>query len=165
MFSSSQLSDQQKQGLVEWAAEGASIAELQRRLKEDFSISVTYMDARLLVLDLGIEILEPQKEEPDVEAGKAVGEAGVAGDAGDATPVDEVAGGLGGVRVAVDELAVPGALVSGKVTFSDGEKAVWMLDQMGRPGLDPDTAGYRPSEQDITEFQVKLREVLSKATG
>jgi len=63
----------------------------------------------------------------------------------------------------MDALTLPGSLVSGKVTFSDGETGVWMIDQTGRPGLDPDTAGYRPSQEDIVEFQKQLREVIKQS--
>jgi hypothetical protein len=38
-----------------------------------------------------------------------------------------------------------------------------MLDQTGRPGLDPDTAGYRPSQEDIMEFQVQLRALIQQS--
>ena len=54
-------------------------------------------------------------------------------------------GGPGGVSVGVDEIAIPGTLVSGKVTFSDGNTAAWHLDQTGRLGLAPKQPGYRPS--------------------
>jgi hypothetical protein len=37
-----------------------------------------------------------------------------------------------------------------------------MLDQYGRPGLDPDTPGYRPKQEDIVEFQKQLAEVVRK---
>lgn len=148
MFSSSQLSDEQKKSLHAWAAEGASIADLQRRLKEEFGFSITYMDARFLVLDLGIEIREPEAG----EAKKPVEE----------TILDEAQPAPGKLSVTMDSIAMPGALVSGKVTFSDGETAVWMLDQMGRPGLDPDTPGYRPGPEDIAEFQQQLSELMRR---
>jgi hypothetical protein len=63
----------------------------------------------------------------------------------------------------MDSLTLPGALVSGKVTFSDGETAVWMLDQSGRPGLDPDTPDYRPTAEDIQAFQTQLRDLIQKS--
>jgi len=56
MFRPSQLTDEQKEKLRQWAEEGASIADLQERLKEEFGLAITYMDARFLVLDLGLEI-------------------------------------------------------------------------------------------------------------
>ncbi len=146
MFSASQLSDEQKAALHAWAAEGASIADLQRRVKEDFGIGITYMDARFLVLDLGIEILDAPKEaEKKPDEGESP------------KPVP-----TGAVEVTADMVALPGALISGKVTFSDGETGVWLLDQYGRPGLDPDRPGYRPSAEDIASFQKQLSELVRK---
>ena len=145
MFSASKLTPEQVESLRKHAAEGATMSDLQRLLKEEFGISITYMDTRFLILDLGIELIEESKEaeKTHVETPQAV-------------PTGQVA-------VTMDSLALPGALVSGRVTFSDGESAVWMLDQMGRPGLDPDTAGYRPSQEDIMEFQTQLRGLLQKS--
>ncbi|NDB76762.1 MAG: hypothetical protein EB141_14170, partial [Verrucomicrobia bacterium] len=61
-----------------------------------------------------------------------------------------------------DKLARPGTVVSGKVTFSDGQKADWYLDEMGRPGLVPAQKGYRPTQTDIMEFQDLLQVELQK---
>ena len=162
MFSASKLSDDQKDALKAWAAEGDSIADLQKRLKEEFDIGITYMDARFLVLDLNIEIKQEQPEPEKTEdpepgpAGEPVdAEAEVVG--GEPTP--EAPAGTN-VSVSLDSITRPGALVSGKVTFTDGETAEWMLDQYGRPGLDPATEGYRPTEADVQAFQVKLSSLL-----
>ncbi|TAE75230.1 MAG: hypothetical protein EAZ84_09725 [Verrucomicrobia bacterium] len=144
MFSASKLSDDQKSALHAWAAEGASIADLQKRLKDQFGIAITYMDARFMVLDLGIELQDAPKES-----------AAVIPEVVPAKPVP-----TGVVEVTMDSLALPGALISGKVSFSDGETAIWMLDQYGRPGLDPDTVGYRPSPEDIADFQKQLSELV-----
>ncbi|RYD20182.1 MAG: hypothetical protein EOP88_16115 [Verrucomicrobiaceae bacterium] len=144
MFSASKLTPEQKDSLKQWAAEGATMSDLQRHLKDDFGHTLTYMDTRFLILDLGIELVEEVKVEKKEEEKPA--------------PVP-----TGFVDVTMDSLTLPGALVSGKVTFSDGETAVWMLDQTGRPGLDPDTAGYRPTPEDIQEFQIQLRELIRKS--
>jgi hypothetical protein len=66
------------------------------------------------------------------------------------------------VSVTVDQIARPGALVSGKVTFSDGQKADWSLDQMGRLALAAQQKGYRPSQADVQEFQMALQNELAK---
>ena len=144
MFSASQLTTEQKAALVQWASEGATMSDLQRRLKEEFGIGITYMDTRMLVLDLGLVLLEAPKP---VEI----------------KPVPAAPVPTGAVSVTMDHLALPGALVSGKVTFSDGETGVWMLDQSGRPGLDPDTAGYRPTQEDIMAFQQQLRTLIQRS--
>jgi hypothetical protein len=142
MFSASQLTTEQKAALVQWTSEGATMSDLQRRLKEDFSIGITYMETRMLVLDLGLELAETPKPVA-IQAPPA------------AAPVP-----TGAVSVTLDHLTLPGAMVSGRVSFSDGETGVWMVDQAGRPGLDPDTAGYRPSQEDLGEFQKQLRTLL-----
>lgn len=146
MFSASKLSPDQVDALRKRAAAGGTMSDLQRLLKDDFGISITYMDTRFLVLDLGIELIEEAKaveKQPEEEK---------------PAPVP-----TGTVSVTMDTLALPGALVSGKVVFSDGESAIWMLDQSGRMGLDPDTPGYRPSQEDAVEFQTQLREVIRRS--
>jgi hypothetical protein len=144
MFSTSQLTGEQTQALHAWAEEGASIADLQRKLADEFGLKITYMDARLLVLDLGIILKEEKPQEPVKQP-----DAPLVGD--------------GTVTVTVDEITVPGSLVSGRVTFGDGMRALWYLDQMGRLGLDPDQTGYRPSAPDLQEFQDQLRALMQSA--
>jgi hypothetical protein len=144
MFSASILTPEQKNALTQWAAEGANMSDLQRHLKDDFGHTLTYMDTRFLILDLGIELIEePKIVKKEVEK---------------PAPIP-----TGFVTTTMDSLTLPGAMVSGKVTFSDGETGVWMLDKTGRPGLDPDTAGYRPTAEDIKEFQVQLRDLIQKS--
>lgn len=144
MFSASKLTPEQKEALKQWAAEGATMSDLQGHLKEDFGHTLTYMDTRFLILDLGIELVEAPKVEPKKEEKPVL------------VPT-------GKVTTTMDSLTLPGALVSGKVTFSDGETGIWMLDQNGRPGLDPDTAGYSPTREDIMEFQTQLRDLIQKS--
>lgn len=144
MFSAKQLTEAQKTSLHQWAADGASIADLQNRMKEEFQIGMTYMDARFMVLDLGIEI-QTEKEEV----------------AKPAEAVEELKPEpTGYVEVTMDSIAMPGALVSGKVSFSDGGTGVWLIDEQGRPALDPDTPGYKPSQEDVMDFQKQLSEMI-----
>lgn len=151
MFSTKDLTPEQVETLKRLAAQGASLSELQRHLKDEQNISVTYMDIRFAVLDLGIEILEEKHEdEPKPEELQEAIESKQA---------------TGLVSATIDNITLPGAMVSGKVTFSDGESAIWMIDQTGRPGLDPDTPGYRPSEEDLVEFQTQLKALLQKHQG
>lgn len=145
MFSASKLTPDQVASLKQRAAAGATMSDLQRHLKDEFGHTLTYMDTRFLILDLGIELIEEKKPEEKKEEEKT-----------ESVPT-------GTVSVTLDTLTLPGALVSGKVTFSDGETAIWMLDQTGRPGLDPDTPGYRPSQDDVMEFQLQLRALLQKS--
>lgn len=144
MFSTKQLSEDQTATIRSWAAAGANLSEIQLRMKEELKLSVTYMDTRFVVLDLGIELIEEKKEEP--------------------VAIPAAPTSTGAVSVIKDVIPLEGSLVSGKVVFSDGENAIWTLDHQGRPGLDPETPDYQPSREDIMEFQTQLR-ALIEAVG
>jgi len=154
------LDEGQRKKVSEWIEQGLKLAEIQSRLSKEFGISMTYMDVRFLIDDLK---LKPK----DVQPAAPVAIAAAKQTAG-AAPAKAPAGQLGeqqiggGVSVTVDQIARPGAMVSGRVTFSDGKGGAWLIDQMGRPGLVPDQQGYRPSQEDIAEFQVKLQDELAK---
>jgi hypothetical protein len=66
------------------------------------------------------------------------------------------------VSVSVDQITKPGTMISGKVTFSDGQLAEWYLDQTGRLGVVPKTAGYKPSAADVQDFQLALQQEVAK---
>jgi hypothetical protein len=82
-------------------------------------------------------------------------------------PAEEVlpepeAGLPGSVSVELDEIAHPGSLVSGQVVFSDGMSAGWYLDQQGRLGLAVKQKGYKPTPEDVQQFQMLLQDKLAK---
>jgi len=66
------------------------------------------------------------------------------------------------VSVSVDQITRPGAIVSGKVTFSDGQIADWYLDQTGRLGVVAKQTGYKPSAADVQDFQLALQQEVAK---
>jgi hypothetical protein len=160
-----ELTEQQKTTVTGWVKDGCGLSEIQRRLASEFGLRPTFMDVRFLILDLGLEIQDrtasrvtPRKPEPEAEASlEDVAGEDFAEDAG-----EPLADGPGGVSVEVDRIMKPGALVSGTVTFSDGVKAAWMLDQYGRLALDAKQPGYRPSPEDIEGFQVALQKEVAK---
>jgi len=135
-----------------WVADGASLSDVQKRLKEEFEIALTYMDVRFLVDDLKLQLKEeaPKQSEAAERLAAAKQEGEMQREGGPAP---------GGVSVTMDRITKPQALASGKVTFSDGETAEWMLDQTGRLGLVPGKPGYRPSETDVMAFQRELQRV------
>jgi hypothetical protein len=166
------LSDAQKTAVGEWVEAGAELGEIQTRLKDEFDVSITYLDTRFLLGDLGLELMsereveepEPEEEEP-TEADTPPESEAPSNDAEDtppAAPEDELPPSPSNVSVTVDQIAQPHALISGKVTFSDGKTAGWYLDQMGQLGLDPTEADYRPSEEDIAAFQMELQKVMQQ---
>ena len=152
------LTPEQISKVSAWVAEGATLSQIQERLSSKLDVSMTYMDVRFLVDDLNLALVE--KEES-----KKPEEAAVEAAPGEAVPpaAAPTAQGAGVVTVEVDTIAQPHAMVSGHVTFSDGEKADWYIDQQGRPGMAARTAGYRPTPQDITDFQAKLDVALRQA--
>ena len=142
-----------------WVAEGATLSQIQERLSSQLEVSMTYMDVRFLVDDLNLALIE--KEEP-AKPEEVVTEAAAADAAAPVAPA-ETPQGAGIVTVEVDTIAQPHAMVSGHVTFSDGEKADWYIDHQGRPGMAARSPGYRPTPQDITDFQAKLDAALRQA--
>ena len=157
------LDETQRKKVAEWIANGMKLSEIQNRLASELGVRMTYMDVRLLVDDLK---LTPKDIEPPKSVAPVVPPAGV--------PPQKSPGGLklenapapessvSGVSVSVDQLTRAGAVVSGKVTFSDGKKADWYIDQTGRLGLAPQEAGYRPPASDVQQFQIALEAELSK---
>jgi hypothetical protein len=148
------LTEEHKKLVASWIAAGASLSDVQRRLKEECQIGLTYMDVRFLVDDLNLQLKEQPKQSEAVER---LAEAKQQGEQERETAAPAPAG---GVQVTLDTITKPQALVSGKVTFSDGETAEWMLDQTGRLGLNPSKPGYRPSQQDVMSFQQELQRVV-----
>ncbi|CAN5416202.1 hypothetical protein BH23VER1_BH23VER1_28650 [soil metagenome] len=156
------LSDEQKAIVRGWADEGATLNDIQKRLKDELGLNLTYLDTRFLVSDLELQLRDPKAEEKAkaeaaAAAKAAAGQPGQGGgDAADAHAPHDGAG----VTVTTDSIAQPGMMVSGKVTFSDGQVSQWYLDQTGQLGLVPDVPGYQPTEADIIVFQRELRSVL-----
>ena len=50
------LTPEQKQTVATWVAAGDSLSTIQKKLGEHFKLSLTYMDVRFLVDDLGLEL-------------------------------------------------------------------------------------------------------------
>lgn len=154
-----ELSDAQIAAVTKWILEGRSLADVQRSLREDLGISMTYMDVRFLVDDLDIEVAKKEPEAPELSEVEAVED--VTAEPAEAELVEESANGA--VTVDVDVIMRPGSLVSGTVVFSDGVSLGWQLSAAGQLGLIPgDDPEYRPSPEDLQSFQSQLEEVLRK---
>jgi hypothetical protein len=151
-----ELSEEQIEVLKNWVRAGESLAAVQNRLREEFGLAMTYMDVRFLVDDLDV-VSEVVEAEPEAEAEAAEEGSPEASPAEEAELVEPA----GGVRVEVDAIKRPGALLSGTVVFSDGKNMSWQLDANGQlgllPGEDPD---YRPSPEDVQDFQSELSRVV-----
>jgi hypothetical protein len=155
------LTEEQRQRVAAWISQGAKLSEIQTRLASEFGIKVTYMEARFLVDDLKLTPKDPEPPKVTVPEAKPAAPAPAPGQALPGNePALPVVGGK--VSVSVDQIARPGAIVSGKVTFSDGETADWYLDQTGRLGVVPKQQGYKPSPADVQDFQLALQQEVAK---
>lgn len=159
------LDEAQKKVVAGWVAQGLKLSEIQSRLASDLGLKLTYMEVRFLVDDLKLvpKDIEPPKAPATLGNSAPSATAKAAPPASPVEPLEpepELPG--GNVSVVVDQLTRPGALVSGKVTFSDGNKASWYLDQSGRLGLASEKQGYRPAPEDIKDFQMALEAELAK---
>ena len=157
------LDDAQRAKVAEWLAQGQKLSEIQSRLASELGVIMTYMDVRFLVDDLKLTPKDSERPKPTVSF--APPPPPVAAPARGLAPAEApVPGGVPKqpLSVKVDQIARPGAVVSGKVTFSDGNSADWYFDQTGRLGLVPQSPGYRPPAADLQEFQAALDGELSK---
>ena len=158
------LTIEQQKTVKKWVDEGAGLSQVQTRIKAEFGVSLTFLDTRMLVQELGANLKdkpEPKKTAPAPAPKAHPGEDDL-DDLEEEEPGTAPADGLigGKVTVSLDRIVRPGAVVSGDVTFSDGKTAKWLLDQTGRLALEGANPAYRPPTQDIQEFQTQLRALL-----
>src|SRR5204862_233283 len=126
------LDDAQKKKVTEWIAQGLKLSEIQKRLSDELGLSLTYMEARLLVDDLKLMPKDTERPKPVELSGKPA-EQGANASAAGPESVEEPGGalseealpkaGAGNIKVSVDQIARPGSVASGNVTFSDGNSA------------------------------------------
>lgn len=157
------LTDAQKHEVSQWLQQGLQLAEIQKRLNEDFGLRLTYMEVKFLVSDLA---LLPKDREPaprmDLPTKTPAGP-GQPPSPTNPPPAPAPAKPVPAkVSVSVDNIARPGTVASGTATFTDGKTAGWYLDEMGRLGLVAPEPGYRPPAADVTEFQAALERELVK---
>ena len=145
------LNDEQKKRVSGWIAEGLKLSDIQKRLEKEFGLRLTYLETRLLIDELK---LVPKDLEPPPQPPKEI--------AAQTSKTPKEAPPPGGVSVKVDTVTRPGAVVSGKVTFSDSQTAEWYLDQFGRLGVVAKQQGYKPSQPDLMAFQAELQNQLAK---
>jgi len=151
------LDEAQRKKVVEWIGEGLKLSEIQNRLTSELKLKLTYMEVRMLVDDLKVMPKDIDPPKPPVTDEPAAQQP----ESPALTPTSSTPA-AGAVKVSVDQITRPGAMVSGKVVFSDGNAADWYLDQTGRLGLMPKDPGYRPPAADIQQFQAALEAELAK---
>lgn len=159
------LTPEQKAAVASWVTAGDNLSIVQKKLSDQFKLSLTYRDVRFLVDDLELTLKDPAPkvdttdvtkvppaakpaaEKPAEKKGffdKAKEKLGLAKDDPAGAELDEAADledaapptGASTLTVTLDKATLlPGAVASGSVTFSDGVTGQWMVDQYGRPGF------------------------------
>ena len=186
-----QLTPEQKTAVASWVTAGDNLSVVQKKLAEQFKLSLTYRDVRFLVDDLELTLKDPApkvdttdvtKTQPAAKPTAAAEKKGffdkakeklglakddpAAGpDEADADLEDDLPpAGASAVTVVLDKATLlPGAIASGSVTFSDGVTGQWMVDQQGRPGFTKvSQPGYRPTPADAQAFMQELSRALQQ---
>ena len=162
------LTPEQKQTVASWVTEGDSLSVVQKKLFEEFEISMTYMDVRFLVDDLELILKDPAPKVDTSDVSKTPPPLAPAPTTEGETPATEEMppeGTEGGnVTINVDQVSLdPNVLASGDVTFSDGVTGKWVVDHSGRPGFtEISQPGYRPNPADSQAFMKELGSALQK---
>lgn len=151
----STVSAEQLEMVRQWAGEGVDLNGIQKRLAAECGVHLTYMDVRFLLLDHGIEIATAAAPEPEKQPEPSA----PAASAAEPAPATE-AGQPGKPAVTLDELTLPGTLISGKVAFASGTRGGWQIDQLGRFAWN-DLQG-QPTPEELQAFQVELTQILSR---
>jgi hypothetical protein len=160
MFEPMNLDEAQRQRVTAWILEGAKLSEIQNRLLSEFGVKCTYMEVRFLVDDLKLTPKDPEPPKVVTPPAPPVADPAKLTVEKDPAPAGTLP--ISGVAVSVDQLTKPGTMISGKVTFSDGQLADWYLDQTGRLGVVPKVTGYKPSAADVQDFQTALQQEIAK---
>jgi len=156
------LTPEQTAAVSSWVAAGDNLSTIQKKLREQFNVPMTYMDVRFLVDDLNLQLKDPPKKVDASDVSKA--QPAPAADGAAPSDGELPPAGPGSVSLNVDGVTlIPGAIASGEVTFSDGVTGKWVIDNQGRPGFTKiSKPGYRPTPEDGQEFMRLLEIELQK---
>lgn len=140
-----------------WASQGIDLNGIQKNLVAECGVHLTYMEVRFLLLDHGIEIARPQEAPkpapaPQPQAEQPAAPAPAADPMTGAAPVKPT--------MSLDDIQIPGTILSGKCEFPSGTKVAWQIDQMGQLNCSQLSGTMTQEEQQAFVFE--LRQILSK---
>ena len=166
--------------IMEKLNEGMSLSDVQKFLERECGLRMTYFDLRMLAADLQVDwekqdrpkadtsidvskapVQRPQPPQPQPQPQEGADDDEQPEDGGEeqATPAPAPADGHS--AIVLDETPIPGAAVSGTVTFPSGASGRWVLTRDGRFGLEPDEGSAQPTEDDYAVFQQDLQRKLA----
>jgi len=140
-----------------WASQGIDLNGIQKNLVAECGVHLTYMEVRFLLLDHGIEIARQQEAPkpapaPQPQAEQPAAPAPAADPMTGAAPVKPT--------MSLDDIQIPGTILSGKCEFPSGTKVAWQIDQMGQ--LNCSQLSGTMSQEEQQAFVFELRQILSK---
>lgn len=154
---SSKINTEQLEMVRLWASQGIDLNGIQKNLVAECGVHLTYMEVRFLLLDHGIEIARPQEAPkpapvPQPQAEQPAAPAPAADPMTGAAPVKPT--------MSLDDIQIPGTILSGKCEFPSGTKVAWQIDQMGQLNCSQLSGTMTQEEQQAFVFE--LRQILSK---
>ena len=171
------MTNQERDNLIrEKLNEGLSLSDVQKLLDSEYGMKMTYFELRMIVSTLDINwsnqekkhtsvitpspAPEPPKPAPQQQEAPKV-------DANPEPPDDDDAddeiepGEDGGTQVTMDDVPIPGAVMSGHVVFASGASGKWVFNRMGQLGLaELDEGSEKPSQEDLMLFQQELQAMM-----
>ncbi len=154
---SSKINTEQLEMVRLWASQGIDLNGIQKKLVAECGVHLTYMEVRFLLLDHGIEIARQQEAPkpapaPQPQAEQPAAPAPAADPMTGAAPVKPT--------MSLDDIQIPGTILSGKCEFPSGTKVAWQIDQMGQLNCSQLSGTMTQEEQQAFVFE--LRQILSK---
>ncbi|MBE6435050.1 MAG: hypothetical protein E7030_02465 [Akkermansiaceae bacterium] len=154
---SSKINTEQLEMVRLWASQGIDLNGIQKNLVAECGVHLTYMEVRFLLLDHGIEIARQQEAPkpapaPQPQAEQPAAPAPAADPMTGAAPVKPT--------MSLDDIQIPGTILSGKCEFPSGTKVAWQIDQMGQ--LNCSQLSGTMSQEEQQAFVFELRQILSK---
>lgn len=166
--------------IMEKLNEGMSLSDVQKFLERECGLRMTYFDLRMLAADLQVDwekqdrpkadtsidvskapVQRPQPPPPQPQPQEGADDDEQPEDGGDGQAAPAPAPADGHSAIVLDETPIPGAAVSGTVTFPSGASGRWVLTRDGRFGLEPDEGSAQPTEDDYAVFQQDLQRKLA----
>ena len=144
--------------------DGVKLSDIQNMLAEELDCKMTFLDLRLMAAEL--EDVDWSKFDPAEKKADDAAEAAPAAETAAENAAENTAEGAepapaaGKTTVELSRLTRPGAMAHGTVQFGSGASAEWLIDEMGRLGLDK--VSGEPTENDIAEFQTELRKLFGR---
>ena len=142
------LTEDQITTIKSWIESGDDLGKIQNQINESFDINLTYLETRFLLSDLKIELNEDEEEEEEQEpvdepvdepSAEIQDSENVSENTEEPEQQEPPSGDLEkeetdesaqptNINVSVDSITQPQCVISGKVTFSDGQLASWWFD-------------------------------------